>query len=107
MGIIGRNIRRHRKSLNLSQAELAAYIGKSPSAVSQYEKGTMNPSMATIRSLAAIFGIAPSDLLDTESAPTAPADEAEVLALYRQLGKRDRKVLLATAKAMIEEGESL
>lgn len=105
MSTIARNITKYRKALGLTQAELAAYLGKSAAAVSQYESGAIKPSMPTVRSLAATFGVRPSDLLDAEI--DAPQEETalefELLALFRQLDERDRRVLVATAKAMVAE----
>jgi PAS domain S-box-containing protein len=46
-----------RKQQNLNINDLAALIGKSPSAISAWEKGTRNPSEATIRMLARVLQI--------------------------------------------------
>lgn len=50
------NVRLLRKTLNLSQAELAKHIGVTQSALSHYENGACDPLVETARRLIAFAG---------------------------------------------------
>ena len=70
---IGENIRRLRKSLGLTQVQLAKRSGLSQSGISDIEKSVNNPSTETIRLIASALGVSVSDLIDTnENKETAP-----------------------------------
>lgn len=103
MTTISRNIYALRKSAGLSQAEFAVYVGKSPSAISQYENGITTPSPETLRVIAATFGLSPSDLMDRKAIASFDSDRNELLNLFDMLDERDRRVLLTTARAMAKE----
>lgn len=57
MSDIGRNIRELRERANMSQDDLGTRIGKTRSAISQYESGKIVPRMGVIEDLARVFGI--------------------------------------------------
>lgn len=57
------NIKRLRENAGLSQEELGDKIGKTRSAVSQYESGKIVPRMGVIEDLAAIFHVQKSEIL--------------------------------------------
>lgn len=103
MTTISHNLYMLRKSTGLSQAELAAYIGRSPSAISQYENGITTPSPETLRIIAATFGLSPSDLMERKTIKSFDSDRSEMLSLFDTLSDRDRRILLATARAMARE----
>ena len=70
---VGENIRRLRKSMGLTQVQLAKRSGLSQSGISDIEKSVNNPSTETIRLIAAALGVSVSDLIDTDiSKETAP-----------------------------------
>lgn len=54
---IGKKITEARKSLNLSQAELAQQISISPQAVGKWERGESMPDITTLNRLAEILGV--------------------------------------------------
>ena len=56
-----------RKEQNYSQTDLAARLGVSQSAVSQWELGKTLPDILTASKLAILFGVAIEDLLDNPS----------------------------------------
>ena len=59
---IGAEVRRLRKSLDLTVAELGAAAGFSASMVSKIENGTISPSLATLKSLASTLNVPMSSL---------------------------------------------
>ena len=61
----------YRRSLNLSQRELARLIGVMSSTVCFWEKGTKEPKASSLVKLANLFGISERDLLH----PTHEAQE--------------------------------
>lgn len=63
MASIKDNIKRLREQSGLSQEELGVKIGKTRSAVSQYESGKIVPRMGVIEDLAVIFQVQKSDIL--------------------------------------------
>lgn len=70
---VGENIRRLRKSMGLTQVQLAKRSGLSQSGISDIEKSVNNPSTETIRLIATALGVSVSDLIDTDkNKETAP-----------------------------------
>lgn len=67
MGTIGENIKLHRTNADLSQEALGKKIGKTRSAISQYESGLTYPRMGVIEDMAAALGISKSQLIEDRS----------------------------------------
>ena len=61
--IIGANIRKERKELNISRAELASKLKLTPAYVGLIERGQRGTSSAILFNLADIFGIPVDSLL--------------------------------------------
>lgn len=67
-GIMGANLRHHRKAQRLTQAELAERVGLSTEMISKIERGAAAPSFEAIRRIAeclnlpepALFGVGPT-----------------------------------------------
>lgn len=55
-------IREIRKSLNISQEELANSIGVNRATISKYESGAITPTLEIIFAIAATFGVSVDDL---------------------------------------------
>ena len=91
-------LRELRKSLNLTQDQLAAAIGCTKSHVSEMEAGKKNPSGPLLDRMAAYFKISVSDLIDEREPGGAMLrslmDEAG------GLSEADLEALMLTAKAM-------
>jgi transcriptional regulator with XRE-family HTH domain len=62
------NVRRHRVAAGLSQEELAERTGLSQTWISRLEKGTANPTMETLKSLAEAFSIGVQELFEEQMA---------------------------------------
>lgn len=63
MASIGENIKNLREAAGMSQDQLAERIGKTRSAVSQYESGKIMPRMGVIEDLAHIFSVPKTEIL--------------------------------------------
>lgn len=50
---LGHQIRLHRHTFNISQAELARQAGTTQAAIARIEAGTANPTLATVEAIAA------------------------------------------------------
>ncbi len=59
---LGNNIKKHRKEKDMTQEELAEYLGVSPQAVSRWENDTTYPDMELIPAMANLFDIPLDDL---------------------------------------------
>ena len=65
--ILGRNVRKARLELGLSQEQLAFEAEMKRSYVSDLERGTRNPSVKAIARLAIALRVSPSSLLDDQT----------------------------------------
>ena len=72
--IVGRNVRRLRLSVGLSQEELAVRAGLHRTYVSSIERGQRNISIENVFALARALGCRPQDLLDADAGETPGAD---------------------------------
>jgi transcriptional regulator with XRE-family HTH domain len=63
---LGRAVKARREALGLALRALASMSGISPSMISDIERGTKSPTVATLSSLAKALGIPTSALLDME-----------------------------------------
>lgn len=74
--MIGERIKKYRKHIHMSQAELGAALGLSQGAISQWENGGSKPDINTIKDLAEIFGVSVLDLTgDVDAASTDMQDD--------------------------------
>ena len=65
--IIGNNISKYRKSLNLTQLELSQKINYSDKSISKWEKGDGIPDIIVLKKLADIFNVTVNELIDEGS----------------------------------------
>jgi transcriptional regulator with XRE-family HTH domain len=66
--VVGRNVRRLRLSMDLSQAELAERMGVDRAYVSGLELGQRNPTVLTLWHLARALGVKVETFFDEEKA---------------------------------------
>ncbi len=102
---IGDNIRKFRLESGMSQQQLADRIGKTRSAVSQYESGTIIPRMPVVESIAHALRVKNSDIIGEKYVygfVEMPTEEQELVDIYRHLGEKERSVLMSTARALKE-----
>lgn len=62
MRAFGQVIKGRRKSMCMTQAELATKMGVTPQTISQYERGLKNPKPRTIEKYAKILGCKPEEI---------------------------------------------
>lgn len=95
--MLGQRIALLRRQAGLSQAELAARMGISASAVGMYEQGRREPSVDALVMLSEIFRVSTDYLLTGRIADPREAEmlqkllEAKVLAAERRLEGRGQK----------------
>ena len=102
MSDIGKHIKRLRTGAGMSQSELGARIGKTRSAISQYESGKIIPRMGVIENIAAVFSVdkveiigKPKKSLGLDLSP----DERELVALYRNMEPRLQALTMENARS--------
>lgn len=106
MGFLGHNIRILRESHNMSQSELADAIGKTRSAISQFENEANEPSTETIRSIAKALDVSVSELIDRKIiyAETRYVDarELRLREIFPLMTEANKSALVATAEALLK-----
>ena len=99
---------------NISQSRLASAIGFSQRALSKWINAQSEPTEKAITLCAEYFGVSADYLLGLSDdlgapipapPPALPADEKELLDLYRQLNYEGKQRLLARAEVMIEDAQ--
>jgi len=65
--VLGNRLRDLRKERNLTLRQLAAMVDVSPALLSQIENGSTDPSLTTVRKLAAAFGTSLSEMFADEA----------------------------------------
>lgn len=96
----GARIRAARIARGMTQADLAACIGVSRSAVAQWETDRAGQVRGNLARIAEVLGVSTDHLVGGKSASDlTPADATELalLRLYRACDASDRQLLLRTA----------
>ncbi len=100
--MLGEIIKNLRQKYNITQAELAVYLGVTPKAVSFYELGQREPSNEMLIALSKKFSVTTDYLLGLQEPKSKgfilSTDEKNVLNKYRQLDLDDQEEI----KAMID-----
>lgn len=65
--VVGRNVRRRREALGLSQEQLAHDADVAVRHIGAIERGKQNPSLAALAKVASALGCLPADLLTPRS----------------------------------------
>ena len=94
---VGLVIRTLRLSHNMTQAEVARQIHQSPSSITMYETGRREPDFETLESLADLFNVPLSTLMNDEPAPVSTPRTIEariVSAGMDKMSKEDREFAL-------------
>ena len=88
--MIGPRIAALRRERGMSQAELAADIQVSPSALGMYEQGRREPAMETVVAMAKIYGVTTDYLLTGK--PAGPEVQALEEMLHNRITSADRRL---------------
>ncbi|MGE7603160.1 helix-turn-helix domain-containing protein [Peribacillus sp. NPDC097675] len=103
MSNIAKNIRQYREDHKLTQQELALKLRMGTKKIEMYESGEVIPDTQTILRLSTVLDIPASDLIQsTPIIDTSGVDE-EMAELIREIGIKQAKLILRTAKDFSEE----
>ena len=105
---VGEKIKTLRKELGLTQTELGEKLGVQKNAVSKWETGRVDDIPGSkIRSMAALFGVSPSYLIDDEE--DAVRFDDFTYAMFNEtkdLPEEKKQMLLDMAKFMRQQANS-
>jgi transcriptional regulator with XRE-family HTH domain len=101
---LGRAIRQRRHAASLTLATVSERAGISVSMLSQVERGLLDPSLDTLRSIAEALGTAPFRLLAEESAVTGVVRRGEGRVLQSADGKYRFELLSPSLDGAFEIG---
>lgn len=106
---VAARIRESRRSLGLTQEELARRIGVSRSAIAQWETDRTGQVRANLARVAAVLGVSIGYLMTGESygieLGAETADERALLNLYRQIQDAGRAELLRHGRRILSAQE--
>ena len=96
--LFAKNLARHLKASNKTQAELAKAVGVSPGTVSDWLKGRAIARMDTIQLVAQYFGVNKADLIEV---PNYEKEDQAVLDLFHRVPEEKREFVLSMIRAAI------
>lgn len=100
---IGQKIKQKRKSLNLTQLQLAEKVGLTESSISRYESGKIaTMPTSTVNKICSVLNIKPSELLGITEENSFEYDLKEILHSVDDLPLDIKKDLLEQFKQQIE-----
>jgi transcriptional regulator with XRE-family HTH domain len=113
-GVLWETVRRLMTERGMNQSALARAIGRSDAEVSRWLSGDRCPRLDVVCRMLGALGCNLGDLVDypttagvvvpsggqTPSTPVLTADEATLVAGYRRLNKRDRRVVRTLVAAL-------
>lgn len=99
---IGAKIKQKRKSLNMTQFELADKVGLTESSISRYERGKIaTMPTSTVNKICRVLNIEPAELLGITPENEFEYDLKDILALVDELPSKYKKLILEQIKAQI------
>lgn len=115
MSTVGNNILNRRKSLGLTQEELAKKMGyKSKSTINKIELGINDIPQSKIAKFAEVLGTTPAQLMgwkETEKENLSPSEEnltegeKILLDLFRRIPEEDQRLVLQMIRAALSSQE--
>lgn len=110
MSMLGENIRKYRKALGLTQAELAGKLGLTQALITNYERGLHNPPTAKLPGIAKVLGVGVEQLYGFTGGETKPAEkkgsgkrrDAQIQKIFGDLSPTDQRALLKQAKGLLK-----
>lgn len=101
-----RQLRRIRKSKELTQEQLAARANRSVEAISNLERGLNLPSFETLEELAAALQVPARDFFEFDDEDAARATKlADLLNIARTLSDEDLSVAVIQVRALRDKGQ--
>jgi transcriptional regulator with XRE-family HTH domain len=104
MQSIGQRIRKLRRDLDLTQAELGERAGIDPRNLTRYENDKLRPSVPVLQRIASALSVAVDDLVESERPAETPLRDPELLhqlQAIEQMEPADRDALKRVIQAMI------
>ena len=98
---LGRVIAQKRKSMSLSQNDLAGMIDVDAETISRFERGAVVPSLLRLNALAKAMDVSLGTLL-SQSSQFADDQTNELLLTMRTLEPSDRKMLMDISQLMLQ-----
>jgi len=100
--LLGRRIQSLRQGKKLSQEQLAESAGLSLKHLGELERGRGNPTLASLESLAAAFGISLSELFDFDhEQPVKEILRPEVSKMIEGAGEEEFRKIFRVIKALL------
>jgi transcriptional regulator with XRE-family HTH domain len=107
---IGANIKKLRKSVGLTQVQLAEKLNTTQKVITDYETGRSKPPRKRLPQIARFFNITVDELIGDDELPE-PANgkekvhhgnsrSAHVMKLFERLGEEEQRVILKQIKAL-------
>ena len=98
---LGRELRKARVALQLTQADIAERVGTDPETISRFERGATLPSLVRLLELAEALEVTVASLLGGAS-PRATDELAELRQMVANLPPKDRKLVAAVVTAIVD-----
>ena len=98
--MFGKRVRTRRKSLGLSQEQLAELCDLHPTYIGQLERGEKNASLETIMSVCRGLDITPSELFRNISANGEKTTADSIYELTLQMSDKEQKAILEIIKSI-------
>ena len=100
---IGAKIKQKRKSLNMTQLELADKVGLTESSISRYESGKIaTMPTSTVNKICNVLNIEPAELLGITPEKSFEYDLKDILALVDDLPAKYKNAILEQIKDQIK-----
>ncbi len=99
--LLGKNIKEARKSLNMTQEQLAEKIDVSTVFISQIENGTRKPSLETLYKLSVSLNIKIDTLINSKEPSDTPEDIERLTELLSMCSSKERRFITDISKEMI------
>ncbi len=94
-------LRQLRKSRNISQQKLGAYLNYGYTAIANYESGRNEPSFDTLMKIATFFDVTVDYLIGLSDEPiimnTLSISEGRLLEIYRKLNEENKQIIMEMA----------
>lgn len=98
------NLRYLREKFNMEQIELANKLGKkSPSTISEWEKGKYTPRIGVLNYIAEIFNVSISDLMNTDLRNSVNTSDDDFFSIYKRLDYQRKKKVIVFAKNQLAD----
>ena len=97
--MVGSNIKRLRENKNVTQEDLAAWLGVSRQAISMWEAEKRDLKASTLKKIANVFGVSIDDLLQLEADKSITRKENDMFKKRKTLKKTKTKFQLDAPQA--------